>query len=82
MIIAINLLVINRNIYRSDGCIQLNTVPNMSCSQQREEESLSSTNAIFPSFLIVFSTITLLLTVGFSHIKDMKIFVSEHKSRE
>ena len=82
VMIASSLLVIDENIYKSDGCIQLNIVPNMTCAQQREEESLSSTNAIFTTFLMVFSTITQLITIVFSYANDMKIFVSEHKNSE
>ena len=82
VVIASCLLVIDPNVYRSDGCFQLNVIPNISCAQQREVESLSATYAIFSIFLMVFSVIILCFIIGFNYVNDLKIFVSEHRSCE
>ena len=82
VIIGNSLLIIDPNVYRSDGCIQLNTFSNLTCAQQSENESLSATNAIFCTFILVFSVGIQCFIIGFIYMKDMKIFVSEHRSCE
>ena len=82
VVIASCLLVIDPNVYRSDGCIQFNVSQNISCTEQRDEESLSSIFAMYSLFLMTFKAVVVCFIIGFNYLYDMKIFVSEHRSCE
>ena len=80
VMIANSLLMIDQKIYEWDGCIQLNTVPNISCAQQKDQESLSDTNTSFSTFLIIYTSVAIFITIGLVYSKDMKTFLTEHRS--
>ena len=82
MIVIIGLKLLEPRTYQSDGCIQLNTVPNKTCGEQRRDITDTSNNLNVTGILMVFSAIIILLSFCITYANDMKIFVSEHKNRK